>query len=356
MNKSLLKIFFVCFVCLIIFFLLYGNEEQIEGFVLVKGGTFQMGDLFDEGNALEKPVHQVQLGDFYLAEYEVTVKNFRTFVNETGYKTSAEGEHDEEAQKKIFDNLAELMKSAEKNMADFNHTMKKALSYSGSYCIRNSGNSWTFEADMNWRNPIYAQTEMNPVTCISWNDAVHYCNWLSRKEGLPVAYDEETGDLLDEYGRVTSDVTKVKGYRLPTEAEWEYAAREGGNKVRFGNGKNMARSEDINFDASEAKYPYAKKGEFRGRLVPVGSFAPNKLGLYDMSGNVWEWCSDCVTMYKNEHQVDPYIIGAFHGVKRRVARGGRWAGDANELRVSARFGWESYNRCNNIGFRVARSK
>jgi len=356
MKISTSFIFILFIILFSILFLTCRNAGQLESLVFVKGGTFQMGDQFDEGNPREKPLHQVQLSDFYIAQYEVTVKNFRTFVNKTGYKTSAEGEHNEEEQNKYFKMLAELMSGNEKNLAYFNQCMKNALSFSGSYFIDGPPNSWRYEANMNWQNPCYEQTEMDPVTCVSWEDAIHYCNWLSQKEGLPPAYNEKTGDLLDEHGHVTNDITQVKGYRLPTEAEWEYAAREKGKKVRFGNGKNIARSREINFNASNVKYPFAEKGEYRKKLIPVGSFAPNRLGLYDMSGNVWEWCSDCVTLYENENQVNPYKIGNFNGVIRRAARGGRWAGDADELRVSARFGWESFNRCNNIGFRVAKSK
>jgi formylglycine-generating enzyme required for sulfatase activity len=364
MKKSDSLKFTVCIVFLSILLILFlsilllncRNVSQIENLVLVEGGTFQMGDQFDEGKSYERPVHQIKLSDFYMAKYEVTVKNFRTFVNETGYKTSAEGEPNEKEQKKYFNMLTELQNSSDGNIADYNHFIKKALSFSGSFCFEKSLSSWTFEADMNWQNPHYNQTEMDPVTCMSWDDAIHYCNWLSQREGLPASYNEETGDLIDEHGHVTNDITKVKGYRLPTEAEWEYAAREKGKKVRFGNGKNIARSEEINFNASEAKYAFVEKGKYRKKLIPVGSFPPNSLGLYDMSGNVWEWCSDYVTIYKNEKQINPYKIGDSFGVMRRASRGGRWAGDADELRVSTRFGWESFNRCNNTGFRIARSK
>jgi formylglycine-generating enzyme required for sulfatase activity len=143
----------------------------------------------------------------------------------------------------------------------------------------------------------------------------------------------------------------VKGYRLPTEAEWEYAARERGKQVRFGNGEDVARASEINFDAREGDSSYVETGEWRQNTVPVGSFNPNGLGLYDMSGNVWEWCSDHLRPYSDQNQINPYeSTGA-----RRAARGGRWGGGARELRVAARFGWASEDRCNNIGFRVART-
>jgi formylglycine-generating enzyme required for sulfatase activity len=178
---------------------------------------------------------------------------------------------------------------------------------------------------------------------------------LSKKEGLPPAYDLETGDLLDAKGRPVTDVTKVKGYRLPTEAEWEFAARERGKKIRFGNGKNSARSSEMNFNAAGRQFPYSEKGELRGRTIPVGSFEPNGLGLHDMSGNVWEWCSDFVCEYTSEPQTDPYQVKGLIMGPRRTARGGPWVGDASFARVTARIGWVANDRCNNIGFRIARS-
>ncbi len=153
---------------------------------------------------------------------------------------------------------------------------------------------------------------------------------------------------------MTNDITKVRGFRLPTEAEWEYAARGGGKTIRFGNGRNIARSSEINFDAGSSAHAYSEKGRYRKQTVPVGSFKPNDLGLFDMAGNVWEWCSDFVGPYRSEDEVNPYSTSGVDS--RRAARGGRWGGSAPELRVSTRMGWTSSDRCNNIGFRLARSK
>ncbi len=352
------KLLILVVIILVLFLLanLACYDSKIEKLVYIEGGSFLMGDQFNEGNSYEKPVHEVELNGYYLGKFEVTVENFKQFVNETGYKTSSEGPKNEKEQEKLFNELFKLEESGTRTRENYIRIITKALSYSGTFCFENELSSWTFKADMNWQNPYYDQSDMDPVTCMSWSDAVHYCNWLSKKNGLPIAYDTKSGDLLDENGNVTLDITRVGGYRLPTEAEWEYAARERGKKIRFGNGKNMARSMDVNFNASVGDYPFLKKGEYRKKLIPVGSFEPNELGLYDMAGNVWEWCSDFVTLYSEEKQINPYKTGDFRGVYRRAVRGGRWSGDADELRVSKRFGWESFNRCNNTGFRVARSK
>jgi formylglycine-generating enzyme required for sulfatase activity len=146
-------------------------------------------------------------------------------------------------------------------------------------------------------------------------------------------------------------VRKVKGYRLPTEAEWEFAARERGKKVRFGNGKDYARPGEINYDASSAKYTYAEQGVKRDRSTPVGNFKPNALGLYDMSGNAWEWCTDVKADYSATKRINPYVAGD----EPRILRGGCMGADARGARVSSRACFGRADHCGNSGFRIART-
>jgi formylglycine-generating enzyme required for sulfatase activity len=236
------------------------NRSDVE-FVLIQGGTFQMGDVMVDNEANdEKPVHSVTVSDFYLGKTEVTVSQFRAFCSATG------------------------------------RSMPEAP-------------SWGWQDD-------------NPIVNVSWNDAKAFCDWA--------------------------------GVRLPTEAEWEYAAREGGKNVRFGNGKNTADPEEINFDArAEYKKPYSLGGRYRQRTISVASFAPNSLGLYDMSGNVWEWCSDWYgeNYYSNSPSMNPQ--GPSSG-SARVLRGGSWDYSPWLVRCAFR-GWGNPGlRYLNSGFRVAR--
>jgi formylglycine-generating enzyme required for sulfatase activity len=211
-----------------------------------------------------------------------------------------------------------------------------------------------------------------PAYFVSWHDAICFCNWKSRQEGLPVAYHEHTNKLLDANGWPTEDITQVRGYRLPTEAEWEYAAREGGKPIRFGNGSNMARAAEINFDASRRYYPYLETGPFRGRPLPVGSFRPNSLGLYDMSGNLWEWCHDWYdpANYQMEAVINPLGPAnqdAFRGIRKhnsltnpseepmRVLRGGSWNDFAEHIRTPSRHRIYQVFRDMDQGFRLAKS-
>ncbi len=184
-----------------------------------------------------------------------------------------------------------------------------------------------------------------PVINVSWFDAIAYCNWLSVQHGLKPVYTIEGTSVNADWS--------ANGYRLPTEAEWEYAAREGGKKVRFGNGKEIANPAEINFDGHPvSQTPYSLAGESRNRPLPVGSFAPNSLGLHDMSGNVWEWCWDRYAPYPKEAQKDPR--GPDNGVFR-VRRGGSWNNNPQAIRAAHRSDDAPASRGRYTGFRLARS-
>jgi formylglycine-generating enzyme required for sulfatase activity len=317
--------------------------------ILVKGGSFAMGDVFGDGKDNESPVHQVTLSDFLISKYEATVGDFRKFILETGYITSAEGVDDSLARINIM-NKFRTGNLSDEELKEL-HRQYLLLPGAGFWDAENR--RWTgYNPRTNWKNPGIEQSDNDPVLAVSVDDAMHYCNWLSEKAGLPVAYDLESGAILDENGRPTQDITKVKGYRLPTEAEWEYAAREGGRKVRFGNSQNIARASEINFRADDGEFEYLEKGQYLKKSSPVGSYAPNRLGLYDMSGNAWEWVSDKFAAYTNEAATNPYYTEA----DGHALRGGRWGGDASEARVFSRSSWARNDRCNNSGFRIARSK
>lgn len=187
-----------------------------------------------------------------------------------------------------------------------------------------------------------------PAINVSWCDAVAYANWLSTQNGLQKVYNGDCDNISADWS--------ANGYRLPTEAEWEYAARQGGQKVRFGNGKDIADPTEINFDGRENyKKTYSVAGIYRGKTVPVGSLSsPNSLGLHDMSGNVYEWCWDWYDgdYYKNSPQQNPRGPS---GGSSRVLRGGGWFNYPLNCRAADRYFNRPSLRSSNIGFRLARS-
>ncbi|MDX1941750.1 MAG: SUMF1/EgtB/PvdO family nonheme iron enzyme [Saprospiraceae bacterium] len=269
-----------------------------DDFVFVKGGTYQMGDQFGEGGDNEKTVHSVTVSDFYMGMYELTFEEYDAFCSVTGREKPS---------------------------------------------------------DSGWGRG------KRPIINVSWYDAIEYCNWRSRQEGLQEAYtiDKSRKDAnnTSSYDDVRWTVTcnwAANGYRLPTEAEWEYAVRGSGKKVRFGNGQDIARASQINFNASaDYKKDYSESGTYRGKTVEVGSLnSSNALGLHDLSGNVWEWCWDWYAPYSPDGGLsDPR--GALSG-SYRVGRGGPWNYGPADCRAANRSKIRPLSRDFNLGFRLVR--
>jgi hypothetical protein len=183
---------------------------------------------------------------------------------------------------------------------------------------------------------------------ITWYDAAAYCNWLSKAEGLPReewCYDAD--QKFEEGMTLLSGYLKRTGYRLPTEAEWEYACRAGSGTSRYFGERSQLLGE----------YAWYTKNSGDKWLLPVGRLKPNDFGLFDMQGNVREWCQDRALFYKKDREWtgDPENLGKLISSQSRVLRGGSFLSDARGVRSAARANNRPDYRTTGYGFRVART-
>jgi formylglycine-generating enzyme required for sulfatase activity len=269
--------------------------------VFVRGGVFDMGST--EGEADEKPVHTVTVSNFSMAKYETTVEEFAHFVAETNYKTDAE----------------KLGTS-------------RFYNFSSGKWQDTTGVNWRYGADL---ARLSAVNYNHPVVHVSNNDAVAYCEWLTKKTG--------------------------RTYRLPTEAEWEYASGNGlkHTKYSWGSSPTEGVNGNVSDETGAAQFNWAKNmtNIFLGYTdsyaytAPVGKFKANDFGLYDMTGNVLEWCADWygADYYANSSSSNP--VGTSTG-SSRVYRGGCWSYSPALSRVANRIHESPSYRDRTVGFRV----
>jgi len=253
----------------------FTNSIGME-FGLISAGKFIMGTPDNEPGRRknEGPQHEVTITKpFYMGKYEVKVSEFREFVRATGYKTEAE-------------------KTGGAFIREKDYRGKREGIY--------------------WDNPGFSQNDNHPVTCVSWNDVMEFCKWLTIKTG--------------------------HFYRLPTEAEWEYACRAGNQKA-FSFGSD-----------AKALGTYAWYRDNAGGMThPGGQKEPNAWGLYDMHGNVREICQDRYRDYSSESVVDP--VGPDSG-QQRMWRGGTWGATPADCRCGERTSGPHANAHFRLGFRL----
>jgi formylglycine-generating enzyme required for sulfatase activity len=226
-------------------------------------------------------------------------------------------------------------------IAKFNVTRKqfaifaRETGFQGKGCEIFNGKAWITDASAGWQNPGFRQTDNDPVVCVSWDDAQKYIGWLNSK----------------------LHKTTETAYRLPTEAEWEYAARAGTVTAAYwrNNPQDQCKYENARDESARFLDPAADHASCTDGYIytaPVGTFKPNPWGLYDMLGNAEQWVEDCVMV---GYGGPPNLSSAQDSCKSRALRGTSWAGIPFAVRSASRAGMAVSTRESNYGFRLARS-
>lgn len=345
LQRGPLRIEFPVLIFTLIFFLTTGCTdkkrkslaESPSGMVMIPSGTFTMGGNSRQSSRDEFPRRKVRVDAFYMDVHEVTNRQFSEFVESTGYLTVAEREIDwEDLKKSVPPGTPKPPKEVlQPGSVVFTST-------DGPVSLNDERQWWEWKTGANWREPLGPESNIedlmdHPVVHVAWEDAVVYAEWAKK--------------------------------RLPTEAEWEWAARGGLDDPVYpwGNEPANTSAEKANFWQGQFPYKNTLKDGYL-ESAPVKSYSPNGYGLYDMAGNVWEWCADlyhhegysmetaevCINPKGPEVSFDPREPMA----TKRVIRGGSFLCNdsyCSGYRVSRRMSSSEDTGLNHTGFRCVRS-
>jgi sulfatase modifying factor 1 len=315
------------------------DDHSHKGMVWIKAGTFGMGGDNKQAGPDEYPKHKVSVDGFWMDATEVTNAQFAQFVKATGYLTTAEKKPDwEEMKKQVPPGTPKpdesLLVAASLIFSQPNHPVN----------LNDYSQWWSWAKGADWKHPHGSQSNIKgkenyPVVHISWFDAVAYCKWA--------------------------------GKRLPTEAEWEWAARGGLNNEIYPWGNEPVDAGAPKANTWQGDFP--SKNTLKDKFflaAPVKSFKPNGYGLYDMAGNVWEWCAD---YYKNDYYTSINRSGGISNpqgpadsydpdepyAKKRVIRGGSFLCNdsyCSGYRVARRMKSTEDSGMEHLGFRCVQDK
>jgi len=309
------------------------DGKSADSLVMIPGGAFAMGDHFGEGPSddRELPVHNVYVDTFMISRFEVTNQQYCAFLNHVRSQN----------QITVTDGVVYALGGSDPYFSTYESSTYSNISYNGSvFQVVNRDN--------------------HPVVMVSWFGAAAYCNWRSLQEGYQACYNLTT---------CVCDHSK-HGYRMPTEAEWEFAARGGLNGKRYPWGDTIVTNRANYYNTGDpyetGAYPWTTPiGFYDGSMQQKSTFnwpgsatsyqtanGVNGYGLHDIAGNAWEWCNDWYlqTYYSTSPYSNPVgpTIGPY-----RVIRGGSWSNGGTHCRVTYRGYVTPTTRYDSVGFRLA---